>query len=61
MAGVRFQTEDKDFSSLHKVQIGSGDHPASYPVDTGPLSQRLKRPGPLFFIYTSTLLYVFRE
>jgi hypothetical protein len=30
---------------LQNVQTGSGDHPASYSMDTGATSQEVKRPG----------------
>jgi hypothetical protein len=36
----------KEFSLLHVVQIGSGSHPASYPMGTGGgLSQGVKLAG----------------
>jgi hypothetical protein len=31
---VRFPAEDGSFSLHHRVQIGSGAHPASYPMGT---------------------------
>jgi hypothetical protein len=34
-AGVRFLTEEEDFSSNLCVQTGSGAHPASYTMGTG--------------------------
>jgi len=34
-----------NFSRHHRVQNGSGDHPASYPMDKGALSLEKKRPG----------------
>jgi hypothetical protein len=34
-----------NFSLNHHVQNGSGAHSASYPVGTGALSLRVKRPG----------------
>jgi hypothetical protein len=34
-AGVRLLIEARHFSLLHTVQIGSGAHPASYPMGTG--------------------------
>jgi hypothetical protein len=34
-AWVRFPTGSKDFSLLHRVQTGSGAHPASYVMGTG--------------------------
>jgi hypothetical protein len=33
------------FSLLHRLQTGSGTHPASYPVGTGALSPAVKRSG----------------
>jgi hypothetical protein len=33
------------FSPFHVVQTGSGAHTASYLMDTGALSSRVKRPG----------------
>jgi hypothetical protein len=33
--GVRFPAAATDFSLVHNVQIGSGAHPASYPISTG--------------------------
>jgi hypothetical protein len=33
-AGVRFPAVVRDFSVLHNIQAGSGDHPASYPMGT---------------------------
>jgi hypothetical protein len=33
------------FSLLRSVQTGSEDHPTSYPVGTGAISQGVKRPG----------------
>jgi hypothetical protein len=35
----------RDFSFLHNVQTGSGDHPDCYTRGTGALSQRVKRQG----------------
>jgi hypothetical protein len=35
----------KKFSLLHKIQTGSGTHPASYLMDTGSLSPEVKRSG----------------
>jgi hypothetical protein len=32
--GVRIPAEAKNFSLHHRVQTGSGAHPASYPVGT---------------------------
>jgi len=34
-----------NFSLHHRVQNGSGDHPASYPMGTGALCLGVKRPG----------------
>jgi hypothetical protein len=34
-AGVRILAGSRDFSLLHGVEIGSGPHPASYPMGTG--------------------------
>jgi hypothetical protein len=39
----RYPAEVKDFSSSRCVQIGSGVHPASYPIGTGCLSLGVKR------------------
>jgi hypothetical protein len=33
-SGVRFPAGDGNFSLHHRVQNGSGTHPASYPMDT---------------------------
>jgi hypothetical protein len=35
MAGVRFPAETENFSLRHRIQTGSGAHPASYPIGTG--------------------------
>jgi hypothetical protein len=35
MIGVRIPARAGNFSLRHRVQIGSGAHPASYPVGTG--------------------------
>jgi hypothetical protein len=35
MIGVRFPAGAGNFSLRHRVQTGSGDHPASYPMGTG--------------------------
>jgi hypothetical protein len=35
----------KNFLLLHVFQIGTGAHPASYPMDTGGFSPGVKRPG----------------
>jgi hypothetical protein len=43
--GVRFPTGDGNFSLHHRVQTGSGAHPASYPMGNGVSSPGVKRPG----------------
>jgi hypothetical protein len=47
MTGVRFPADViKGFFSLcHRVQTGSGAHPAFYQMGTGVLSPGIKRPG----------------
>jgi hypothetical protein len=45
MTGVLLPAETRIFSVRHRVQISSGPHPASCPVDTGVISLRVKRPG----------------
>jgi hypothetical protein len=42
---VRFSAGARDFSVLHSVHTGSGDHPASYRVGAGALYPGVKRPG----------------
>jgi hypothetical protein len=42
--GVRVAVRARFFSS-HVVQTFSGAHPVSYPMGTGDLSPRVKRPG----------------
>jgi hypothetical protein len=42
---VRFPAGAGDFSLHHRVQNGSGAHPASYPMVPGVLSLGVKRPG----------------
>jgi hypothetical protein len=42
---VRFPAGAGKFSLHHRVQNGSGAHPASYPADTRDLSLGVKRPG----------------
>jgi hypothetical protein len=42
---IRFPAGAGNFSLHHRVQNGSGAHPASYPMDTGALSLGVKRPG----------------
>jgi hypothetical protein len=41
---VRFPTGTGNFSLHHRVQNGSGSHPASYPMGTRGLSLGVKRP-----------------
>jgi hypothetical protein len=41
---VRFPAEAGNFSLHHRVQNGSGAHPASYPMGTRDLSLRVERP-----------------
>jgi hypothetical protein len=42
---VRFSAGAGNFSFHHRVQNGSGAHPASYPMVLGDLSLGVKRPG----------------
>jgi hypothetical protein len=42
---VRFPAGAGNFSLHHRVQNGSGAHPASYPMGTGALSLGVKSPG----------------
>jgi hypothetical protein len=56
----------KDFSLCHRVQTGSGTHPASYQMGTVCFFRRVKAAGacnwPLRMrSYNSTLPYDFRE
>jgi hypothetical protein len=44
-ARVRFPTEAGNFSLHHRVQNGSGTHPASYPMGIGDLCLGIKLPG----------------
>jgi hypothetical protein len=44
-SSVRFPAGAENFSLHHRVQNGSGAHPASYPMGTGALSLGAKRPG----------------
>jgi hypothetical protein len=44
-SGVRFPAGAGNSSLRHRVQNGSGAHPASYPMGTGALSLGIKRPG----------------
>jgi hypothetical protein len=41
---VQFSAGAENFSLHHRVQRGSGAHPASYPMGTGTLSLGVKRP-----------------
>jgi hypothetical protein len=45
LSRVRFPAEAGNFSIHHRIQNGSGAHPASYPIGTGALSVGVKRPG----------------
>jgi hypothetical protein len=45
MIGVRFPVAAGKFSLHHRVQTGSGAHPASYPMGNGALSLGVKRRG----------------
>jgi hypothetical protein len=42
---VRFSAGAGNFSRHHRVQTGSGAHPASYPVGTRGFFPGVKRPG----------------
>jgi hypothetical protein len=42
---VKFLAGARDFSLLHSIQTGSGDHPAPYPISTGAPFLELKWPG----------------
>jgi hypothetical protein len=42
---VRIPAGARDFSLHHRVQTGSGAHPASYPMVTRALSLAVKQPG----------------
>jgi hypothetical protein len=42
---IRFPAGTGNFSLHHRVQNGSGDHTASYPIDTRGSSLEVKRPG----------------
>jgi len=44
-AGVQFPAEVGNFYPHHRVQTGSGAHPASYPVVTWLFPSGVKRPG----------------
>jgi hypothetical protein len=68
---VRIVVGAGNFSLYHRVQNGSGAHPASYPMGIGDLSLGLRRPGREsdhstpssaevnVWSYTSTPQYVF--
>jgi hypothetical protein len=46
LRGAEFESrEGKKLSLLHTVQTGSGVHPTSFPMDTGPLSPGVKWQG----------------
>jgi hypothetical protein len=45
MIGVRIPAGAGNFSLRHRVQTGSGAHPASYPIGTGDPSLGVKRLG----------------
>jgi hypothetical protein len=42
---VRYPAGARNFSLHHRVQNGSGAHPASYPMSTSGSSLRVKQPG----------------
>jgi hypothetical protein len=44
-SGVRFSARAGNFSPLHRVQAGSGAHPASYQMERGAFSPGVKRLG----------------
>jgi hypothetical protein len=44
-SGFRFPAGAGNFSLHHRLQNGSGAHPASYPMGTRGLSLGVKRPG----------------
>jgi len=44
MTGVRFPTRKEFFSLHHRVQTGSGPHPASYPLDVRGSISEIKEP-----------------
>jgi hypothetical protein len=44
-SGVRFPAGAGNFSLSHRVQNGSGAHPASYPMGTRGSFPRVKQPG----------------
>jgi len=45
MIGVRIPARAGSFSLRHRIQTGSGVHPASYTIYTGGCIPGLKRPG----------------
>jgi hypothetical protein len=45
MMEVQIPVGAANFSLRHRVQIGSGAHPASYPVGIGAFSLGVKEPG----------------
>jgi hypothetical protein len=45
MMGVQFPEEAGNFSLRHRIQTGSGDHTASYPMGTGDPSPGIKLLG----------------
>jgi hypothetical protein len=47
MTGVRNQAGGgaRNFSPRHRLQTGSGAHPASYPLGIGGISPSVERPG----------------
>jgi hypothetical protein len=45
MIGARFPAGAENFSLPHRVQTGSGAHPASHPMGSGALSLWIKWPG----------------
>lgn len=70
--GVRIPAEAIYISLLHNAQTGSETHKVSYSTGCGPLSAKVKRPGPKVnqsfhlvlrlseWSYTSSTLYAFR-
>jgi hypothetical protein len=42
---VRFLARARNVSLIQSVKTGSGVHTASYPMDRGDMSPRIKRPG----------------
>jgi hypothetical protein len=45
LGAVAIHGKRRDFSLDHRVQIGSGAHPASYPTGTGSSFPGIKLPG----------------